>query len=715
MNNFKIAIIGSLLSSFIFVQCNKNTKMMTDDSTMTTEQAVLDNWRSQAPSPGKAREIEIGDYQHFTLDNGLTCIVVENHKLPRVSYQLSLRNNQIMEGDMVGLVDFAGQMLARGTTTKSKADIDNAVDFIGANFNTSGYGMYGSTLKKHQAELLSIMTDVLYNPSFPNEEFDKIRTQTLSGLEAAKADPNSMIANVDAVLNYGRNHPYGEVQTVEAVNKIDLNACKAYYETFFKPGNAYLIIVGDISLEEAKSVANSNFGSWKNSAIPRVEYNLPEFPKSTQVSIANKEGAVQSVINVTYPIDMKPGSPDEIKATVMNNILGGGIFSGRLMQNLREDKAYTYGARSSLSSDRLVGNFKAYASVRNEVTDSSVYQFLYEMNRIVNEPVSQADLDLAKTSLAGSFARSLESPQTIARFALNTFRYGLPKDYYNTYLQRLDSVNISDISAMAKKYIRPDAANIVVVGNKDNISDNLLQFDSDGKIDYYDAFGREIKLDIPIPEGLTATKVIGDYINAIGGKEALMKVKTMETTAMMSMMGQEVTISSKYKDGDKYAMSMSMMGNVMQSQIVNGDKAMVSAMGQNQVISDQAQLKKMQSEAELFSVLHYDTDGTKLDLKGIETEGSNNYYKVLVTTPDGVEKTQFFDVKSKLLKKEMASETGPQGEMTITTEVPSYIEVNGIKVPAEVTIIGAAPMPLKMKITEVKINEPISDSDFSVE
>ncbi|HRX30193.1 MAG TPA: hypothetical protein P5235_12450, partial [Saprospiraceae bacterium] len=124
---------------------------------------------------------------------------------------------------------------------------------------------------------------------------------------------------------------------------------------------------------------------------------------------------------------------------------------------------------------------------------------------------------------------------------------------------------------------------------------------------------------------------------------------------------------------------------------------------------------KMQSEAELFSVLHYDTDGTKLDLKGIETEGSNNYYKVLVTTPDGVEKTQFFDVKSKLLKKEMASETGPQGEMTITTEVPSYIEVNGIKVPAEVTIIGAAPMPLKMKITEVKINEPISDSDFSVE
>jgi zinc protease len=152
------------------------------------------------------------------------------------------------------------------------------------------------------------------------------------------------------------------------------------------------------------------------------------------------------------------------------------------MQNLREKKAYTYGARSNIANDKLIGNFNAFASVRNEVTDSSVTEFIYELERIVNEPVSVEDLNLSKSSLNGNFGRSLESPQTIANFALNTFRYNLPKDYYNNYLKNLDAVSVTDVQDMARKYIRPSNCNIIVVGNKDNVADKLKKFDSDGEV-----------------------------------------------------------------------------------------------------------------------------------------------------------------------------------------------------------------------------------------
>ena len=168
--------------------------------------------------------------------------------------------------------------------------------------------------------------------------------------------------------------------------------CKKYYNTYFKPNNAYLTIVGDITAEEAKANAEKYFGSWKKGTVPTNSYETPQKPEGTSVAFANKDGAVQSVISITYPVELKPASQEAIEASLMNSILGGGIFSGRLMQNLREDKAYTYGARSSISSDRLVGSFSAGASVRNEVTDSSIVEFLYEMDRMASEPVSEEDL-----------------------------------------------------------------------------------------------------------------------------------------------------------------------------------------------------------------------------------------------------------------------------------------------------------------------------------
>ncbi len=698
----------------IFIQCSPKTTMVAHTN---TDNKSDDAWRSTPPGPGEAREVHLGNYTSFDLDNGLKVIVVENHKLPRVSYQISLNHNPPLEGDQVGYISVAGDLLGRGTTTKTKAEIDQAVDFIGARLNTFSTGIFASSLKKHSKKLLDIMTDVLYHPAFPEDQFEKIKTQTLSGLATRKSDPQAMVENVASVLNFGKNHPYGEVTTEESVKKIKLENCKSYYDKYFKANNAYLIIVGDITPQEAKRQAKEYFSNWQSGSIPKNEYQIPTGPKTRNVAFANKDGAVQSVVRITYPVDIKPGDEDLLKARVMNNILGGGIFSGRLMQNLREDKAYTYGARSRISADRLGGTFRAYASVRNEVTDSSITEFLYEMNRMRNEPVSAENLQLVKNSMAGSFARSLESPQTIARFARNIFRFNLPKDYYDTYLKRLDKVSIEDVTAMAKKYIHPDQAYIIVSGSKDDVADKLRRFDSDGKIDFYDAYGR--KLDdgkIKIPDGVDAKTVISDYISAIGGEQKLKGVKTMLSHMESEMMGQKMNMEVAHKGNDKYYMSISMMGNVIQEMTYDGKKVKMSAMGQSQVLESGPQVDNLKKEAVLFDQLNYFDGGYTLTLKGIEDVDGHQAYKIEVKDKNGNKSYEYYDVKSSLLVQSTNQEDGPNGKkVDIINKFRDYKDVDGVMMPFEVEVSGAMPTPIVMKFLSIKTNVPIEDSKFKVE
>ncbi len=414
--------------------------------------------RSKAPLPAPAREIKIGEYQSFTLKNGLQVFVVEDHKLPRLRFSSQLKHDPIFEGEKAGYVSIAGNLIGTGTTSRTKAQLDEEVDFLGASLNTSAYSLYASSLSKHTNKLLELMTDVLYNPSFEQSELDKLKTQTMSGIAAGKDDPGTIANNVRGFLLYGKDHPYGEVATEKTVESITIEDCKNYYQTYFKPNNAYLVMVGDITLKEAKKIAAKNFSEWEAGSIKNESFAVPKAPEKTFVALVDRPSSVQSIINITYPVELKVGSEDVIKVRVMNQILGGS-FSARLNQNLREKHGYTYGSSSQLSSDDLVGRFIASASVRNEVTDSAVHEIMYELNRIVQEPVTAEELQAAKASIAGSFGRSLERPQTVASFAVNTAKYNLPKEYYSTFLKRLEAVTIEQVQATAKKYITPAAFN----------------------------------------------------------------------------------------------------------------------------------------------------------------------------------------------------------------------------------------------------------------
>jgi len=714
-----------LIGGLFFAQCTpkiaetaatSKDKMDTAVDKAETVVAAADDFRKMAPKPGPAPKIEIGSADNFNLSNGLKVFVVENHKLPRVSFQIFVDAPPVMEKEFAGAASIAGQLLKTGTITKSKSEIDEAIDFMGASLNTNSSGVSGASLKKHTDALMKIASDILLKPSFPQAEFDKIKKQTLSGLAQSKEDPNRIARNISNVLTYGKNHPYGEIETEETVGKITLAETKKYYNAYLKPNIGYMVVVGDITVAEAKPMVEKYFGKWMSRPVPKTDFPTPQKPTQPTVSFVSKSGAAQSVITVTYPVDLKPGADDWIAARVMNAILGGSGLSSRINQNLREDKAYTYGGGSNLENDTYAGSFSASVSVRNEVTGPAVKELLKELNRIRSEKVTEKELTQIKNYLTGIFAIQLESPQTVARFALNTARHQLPADYYATYLEKLNAVTADDILAMAQKYITPDNAHILVVGNKSEVAESLKEFAADGTINYYDAFGTALKMEeSAATANMTVEQVLDKYIAAIGGKEKLMAVKDLSMNMAADAMGQTIEMKVIQKAPGKTYQAFIMGGVTQQESIVNGDKGKMSAGGQSQPMPAE-QVASSKEEAILFTEMQFKELGYETKLVGTENLDGKNVFVVATTSPLGKKQTLFFDTKTYLKVKESSNVPGPNGQiMTVSTDLGNYQEVDGILFPFSRKLIGAAPIPLDLKITEIKVNSGVSDDLFKVE
>lgn len=676
-------------------------------------QAIGQVDRSKLPEPGPASEIKIGDYESFELKNGMKVYVVENHKLPRVSFNLVFDRQPIFEGEKAGYLGMVGQMLRRGTTTKTKEQLDEEIDFIGASLSASSTSIYGSSLTKYRSQMLSLMTDILFNPVFPEEELEKIKTQTLSGLAADKDDPNSISRNVATVLTYGKAHPYGELTTEETVANITVDDIRSYYNTYFKPNIAYMAIVGDINKKEAQKLVKKLFNKWEAGVVPAPTYETPKAPEKSYVALVDKSSAVQSVVDITYPVELTPGTPEVVKARVLNQILGGGS-SARLFTNLREDKGYTYGAYSSLSSDRLVGDFSASASVRNEVTDSAIVEFIHELNSIRTEPVSQEELDLAISSISGSFARSLERPQTVARFAINTARYNMPRDYYSTYLRRVQAVTIADVQAMAEEYIQPEHASITVVGNAGEIVEKLTAF---GEVKYFDIYGNEYTpSDSPaIPDGLTASTVISGYIEAIGGAGKLATVEDLKVISTASIQGQELQITSVNKAPNKSFTSVMVGGAFeVQKSVFDGETYVQFVQGQkapnNGSDAEDAKIKSL-----AFPEMAYEELGVTASLRSIEKVNEEYAYVIDVVYPSGTKVTEYYNTESGLKVRQANYVQGPQGEVVQAVDFENYQEVEGILFPHAIIIPIGGTVKMTAEVASIAINKGVDDTVFKVE
>lgn len=676
--------------------------------------------RSVVPVAGPAPKIQIGQYQMATLSNGLKLVVVENHKLPRVSYTINLDIDPLFEGDRAGFAMLSGDLMKAGTRTRSKTQIDESVDFMGASLSTSSGGVSGSCLAKHSEEFLMLMADVVLNPTFPSEELEKSRKQQLSNLANEKTDPNSMSDKIGNVMKFGANHPYGETMTEASLKAITTDDLYNYFHDFFRPNVAYLVVVGDITFEEAQKQATKHFGGWEQKKVRELTYTTPLEPQGNVVAFVPLVGAVQSVIDITYPIDLRPGTQDAIVASVLNNVLGGSGFQTRLMQNLREDKAYTYGAYSSISADDVIGSFSAGASVRNAVSDSAVTELLYEMQRLVNEPVADSTLQTVKNIMTGSFARSLERPQTIANFALNIEKYKLPKDFYETYLVKLNAVTTADVLAMAKRTLRPSNAYITVVGNRE-VADKLVKFAASGKVELLNADGTPYSDMKAAPEGVTAQTVLDAYIGAIGGKEVFALVKSYEQVGEMKMGPMAAAVNMKVKDNSKMAMAITMTGMELMKQVFDGTKGVNMQMGQK-VPMEADEVMDARMQMDLMVEGRYDAYGVKAILKGLAKVDEEEAYVVEVTKASGDLATDYYSVKTGL--KLMSTSMQGEGEAAVLSETRfmEYASVNvpdgkltrAFKYPSKLKQ-SAGPQNMEFSYTEMRINPKLNDKDFVVE
>lgn len=663
--------------------------------------------RSIRPQPAPAKPIELGDYKEFILPNGLTVIVVENHKLPQVTFSLRLKVDPVYQGAKKGYIEATGDLMKNGTTTRKKADIDSSIDFMGAYVSTWSTGAEGGCLTKHIDRFMPVFSDVILNPVFPQDELDKWKEQTKSGLKANSSSPGAIAAKLNAVITYGPNHPMGENLLEETVDSFTREDMVSYYSTYFKPNVAYLAIVGDIKFDDAKKLAKQYFGKWQKGKVPSHTYAMPQAPEGVKVAFVDKTGAVQSDLSIVYPLDLKPDNPDVLKATVMNEILGGSSFSARFMQNLRETYSYTYGAYSTLRSDKVAGSFRANASVRNSVTDSATTQFLYEMKRMTDEPVSDSVLRTIINFVGGRFARSLENPKTIADFALRTKMYNLPANYYKNYLANLEKITPADIQEMAKRYLKPANCWVLVVGNKDEVAHNLLPFASQSVIDYYDTYAR--KVEAPKQKALAASEVIQNYIKAVGGAESVSNIKNLTLNMKIAVMGQQLDMQL-FKQPGKMAMKQSMQGRVLSRKVYANGKGFNQGMQGNNEMSA-TELDDMKVEAELLPELKYNELNVKVETKGVETFNGKLAYKVEVQMPSGKKVSDYFDVSSGLKLGNVSTEQGPQGEMTITSTLTDYREVAGIKMPFKISM-DMGMMKMDMLVDNADVTTIIPESEF---
>ena len=715
MKNMKTLYIAAavLFASPVFAQTNSN--IQTDKKVdLKGTKGKLD--RSKRPTPGPAPEVKIGKAEKFVLPNGLTVFVVENHKIPKVSVNLSLDLDPMLEGKKNGYVGFAGSLLGTATTTLTKDQINEKIDFIGADLNTSASGMSGSCLKKHLDTYLTLYSDVLLRSVFKQEELDKLKTQAKSGLATQKNSPNEMMDNLNKAVVYGKDHPYGEVQVEENIDNITLEDCKGYYDQYFKPNVGYVTLVGDITVEEAKAMMNKYFAGWNKGDVKKHSVADVAQPLATKVSLTDKPGAAQSTVRITYPMNFKIGNPDEVKVSVLGEVLGGGA-SARLFRNLRETYNFTYGAYSRFSSDEHIGNFTAFADVRTMATDSAITQFFVEMNKIRNEKVTVEELEAAKKNMAGGFSIALERPSTVARFALNIERYNLPADYYQTYLTRLAAVTVDDVNEMAKKYIKTENAHILVVGDKEKVMNGLKKFSADGKVDLYDYKGDAAVTIKPMPANVTAQTVIDNYIKAIGGKENLMAIKDEKMVMEGSAQGQKLVITDIKKAATKkkpymFKKEITFSGMVVQSTVCDGKRMMEGGMqGKKEITGDE--LKQQLVENTMNVELQYATLGYKLNALGVDNLDGKEVYKIEVVDPKGEKETQFFDVQSGLrLRMEKVMES-PRGSVSISADYGDYKEVGKVKYPHSVTLDQGG-MVIEGKVTLIEQNKKIADTVFEI-
>jgi len=494
----KYTLTSLILAGLLVLQfCNPAARQQQDVTSQESTGQTEEIDRTIKPEPGPAPEISLPEAQKFSLNNGLDVVLVKQSELPMAVMEMVVNTGSTADPvEAPGLADFTAAMLDEGTEDRSSLEIAEDIDFLGARLNTGSTWDYSyiklTTLNKHLDSALSVYADVILNPIFPEDDFERVQQERLNTLLQKKDQPSSIATDAFYKVIYTKSHPYGtpDEGTETSIREFTAEDLRNFKEQYYVPNNATLVVVGDITRETLEPMLLQAFGDWQSNtaefqevpAIPGAEYS--------NIYLVDKPGAPQSQIRIGHP-GLNRDNPDYAAVQVMNEILGGS-FSSRINMNLREDKGYTYGARSFFVYRKGVGPFIAYAGVKTSTTDSSVIEFLKEIRGIVETPVSDDELETAKSSMTLSLARETETLDQILGLQVEQVVYDLPDDHLNEYVNKVRNVTKEEVQRVAEKYLHLENMAIVIVGDIDAIKPGLMTLDY-GEVIELDASGEPVK------------------------------------------------------------------------------------------------------------------------------------------------------------------------------------------------------------------------------
>lgn len=452
-------------------------------------------FKGKAPVSDDVLRVKLPRPAEADLPNGLHLIVLEDRRVPRVSFTLLIpgAGGYYDPADLPGLASATAAMMREGTATRSSLQISEQLETLAASLNVSAgvssseASVSGSSLTEHVDTLFDMFADVLLNPSFPEEELARYKERTRAGLIQQRSSPGFLGSEMIAKVMYG-DHPAGRVSTTaEALDKMTSATLRELHKTRFVPDHAVLAISGDIALPDARKLVEAKLAGWKKAGVPAPPVAEPPDPGKAKVSFVARGNSVQTNLIVAAPGIQRTHTDYDV-LEVMNKVIGGGP-TGRLFMVLREEKGYTYGAYSGLTATRWRGTWQASTQVRTDVTEPALRDLLAEVARLREQPVPDKELRDQKRSLIASFALSLENPQQMMSYYITSWRYNLPADYWDKYPARVSAITQAQIQAAAKKYLDPARLQIVAVGDPDKVGEVLKGF---GPVEAYDTEGRRI-------------------------------------------------------------------------------------------------------------------------------------------------------------------------------------------------------------------------------
>jgi len=456
--------------------------------------------RSKEPAAGEPMSLKLPPLQKSKLSNGLNVVLAERHTAPVVNFSLMVDSGYSADPAAApGTASFAQRMLEEGTPTRDSLKIGEELESLSANFNASANLDWSlvnmNTLKSTMDQSLAIYADLILHPAFPEKEFERLRKERIAGIKREKVTPQAMALRVVPALIYGKGHPYAMpltgTGTEASLGKMKRDDLVKFHDTWFKPNNATLLIVGDTTMAEIKPKLETLFASWKTGDVPKREIPAVSEPQSDVVYLVDRPGSGQSVI---FGAQLAPprNDPDALALQLVNDIFGG-KFSSRINMNLREDKHWSYGVFSILPAARGQRPYISISAVQTDKTKESMEELVKEYNGIVGDkPITEEELKDEQTNATLALPGTFETVQQLSGAYGTILQYGLPEDYYDTFTQKTLAQTPASANEIAKKYILPKHLVWVVVGDMSKVEAGIRELNL-GEVHKIDADGNPVQ------------------------------------------------------------------------------------------------------------------------------------------------------------------------------------------------------------------------------